>query len=271
MTTVASTVHGKIDLFGHEGQAKMYHDFRPRYTKAVVDSVLHRISASNRDAYLDIACGSGQLTELISPFFKQSTGIDQSFAQLSEVPSKDNISYIPGSAFELPMESRSMDLVTVAQALHWLVPYSDFFKEVLRVLKPGGSFVTVAYAFPQLCNPVGNEIIKKFYFDILGAHMKPGDEGCWWETNRPTIDGFYQDIEFPAPPTLTKLNHTESMSIAHYMNYLRTLSAYRTYIRSGNPDPLPTINSDLMDAIGAASENDMIDVDIPFFTVSFAV
>ena len=269
---VATSVDGKVDLFGHVGQAKMYQEFRPKYTQALADSVLSMVPESQRGLYLDVACGSGQLTSLISPHFRRTLGVDKSFEQLAHAPAgkAGQIEYIAGSAFELPVEPASVDLVTVAQGLHWLLPYDQFFAEVDRVLRPGGTFVAVAYSFPQLVNARANLAPMNFYVNVLGARLSPGMEGCWWETNRPTIDCFYTDVPFPAGSVTSHLPQRVSVSLTNYINYLKTLSAYRTLVRSGEADPLPQVERDILAAVGSTDpETTQIEVDIPFFTVSF--
>jgi ubiquinone/menaquinone biosynthesis C-methylase UbiE len=46
-------------------------------------------------------------------------GIDSSSEQLSAALKKDNITYRKGLAESTGVEGKSVDLVTVAQALHW--------------------------------------------------------------------------------------------------------------------------------------------------------
>lgn len=262
---VSTTVDGKPDLFGHEGQAKMYFEFRPKYPEVLAKHVISLVPSERRNMYVDIACGSGQLTNLIAPSFRQSVGLDQSISQLSEAITVEGLEFKAGSAFALPFPEASVDLITVAQALHWLVPYERFFAEVDRVLKPGGVFVTAAYAFPQLVKKEANDVVKAFYIDLLGGHLSPGQPGCWWETNRPTIDGFYADILYPYPTKLEKFPVLRSVPVKDYVNYLRTLSAYRTLLRAGHADPLPQLESDLENYV--SGEDHVLDLEIPFFVV----
>ena len=266
--TVATAVDGRMDLFGHDGQAKMYRDFRPTYPARLVESIVSSIPAESRGLYVDVACGSGQLTEAVAPAFKASKGIDRSFEQLSHarINTGVNLEYVAGSALELPLDSGSVDLMTVAQGLHWLLPYDAFFKEVNRVLKPGGVFCAAVYAFPQLVHEGANAHVQRFYKETLGSTLSPGQPGCWWDTNRPTIDCYYADIPFPYETKLTHFPERIRMSVSHYFNYLRTLSAYRTLLRSGLPDPLVAVEA----AVRESVHNEEIEVLIPFFTVSFA-
>ena len=263
---VSKTVDGRVDLFGHDGQAKMYREFRPDYPQALIESIISRVDQSSRRVFVDIACGSGQLTTRIAPSFVKSFGFDQSEEQLKHAPKPAfcDIVYEAGSAFNLPLASESVDLVTVGQALHWLLPYQSCFEEIDRVLKPGGVFVAAAYAFPQLVNASANAPVQEFYGKTLGGKSSPGDPGCWWETNRPTIDSFYADVPFPRVVEVSRFTERVSMPTDRFFNYLRTLSAYRTLLRAGNADPLPAIEASVTRIVGGS-----VEVDIPFFTVSF--
>ncbi|TEB18264.1 hypothetical protein C9890_0425 [Perkinsus sp. BL_2016] len=269
----STTVDGRADLFGHVGQAAMYREFRPQYSKQMIETVVSRLPHSDRGLYIDIACGPGTLTELVAPYFSKTLGIDQSFEQLKCAAIVDgcDMEYVPGSAFAIPVESGKVDFLTVAQGLHWLLPYEDFFSEVLRVLKPGGLFTAFAYAFPRLVNPEAQKAIEGFYFGVLGSHLSPGQPGCRWETNRPTIDCFYADIPFPKEVITTKYPERKWVTVQHYMNYLKTLSAYRSLLRrsEGKDDPIPKLQSDIMEALSLEATDSLIEIEIPFFTVSF--
>ena len=81
---LSTTVDGRIDLFGHAGQAAMYREFRPQYSKQMVESVVSRIADSDRGLCVDIACGPGTLTELVAPYFSKTLGIDQSIEAIFE-------------------------------------------------------------------------------------------------------------------------------------------------------------------------------------------
>lgn len=264
--TVAQTVQGDLDLFGHQGQAKMYREFRPVYPQGLVQYVVSLVASADRNKYADVACGSGQLTSKIAPFFKHTVGVDKSFEQLNQATDVE-VEWKPASAFDLPFPASSLDLVTVAQGLHWLLPYDAFFGQVDRVLKSGGVFAAIAYAFPKVLDSDSNRIVRHFYEDLLGGLKSPGQEGCWWETNRPTIDGFYADVPFPPNHQTKHFLERVSLTVEHYTNYLRTLSAYRTLMRVNQPsiDPIDEIRDKLI----MLSPNGTVDVEIDFFVVSY--
>ena len=158
---------GKVDRFGQSNQASLYSKYRPRYSSDIVSSIANRVRYW--DTYIDWACGSGQLTDKFAPKFKNTYGIDKSLQQLKHMDSK--INKIVNSDFNLDSHFKvgSVDLITVAQAFHWLTPHEKFFCEIERLLRPDtGLFVIVGYTRPFVANRELNEIWEKFYFDRLG-------------------------------------------------------------------------------------------------------
>ena len=82
----------------------------------------------------------------------------------------DRIEFEVGSAYSLPVEDRSLDLVLCINTLHHLEHPVDFFNEVARSLKEGGAFVIVdfhrdaSFVFIELFN-----LLWKVFF---GRHPK---------------------------------------------------------------------------------------------------
>ena len=160
---------GKRDRFGMSNQASLYSRYRPRYSPQIINAITSKVQ--NWDTYIDWACGSGQLTDKLAYKFNDAYGIDKSFQQLKYMDSK--IKQVVNHDFNLhnSFEDGSVDLITVAQAFHWLTPHEKFFKEVDRLLKPErGVFVIVGYTRPFLVNNDLNEIWESFYFDQLGNY-----------------------------------------------------------------------------------------------------
>lgn len=64
------------DLFGFETQGVNYDAYRPKYPSAMINRLIESIRDKNQ--YLDVATGTGQLLLEISPFFKKSKAVDKS-------------------------------------------------------------------------------------------------------------------------------------------------------------------------------------------------
>lgn len=98
---------------------------------------------------LDICCGTGDIAIALANRARQEglkakvTGLDFSPAMLEIAKSKDydetTVTFIQGSAMQLPFEDNSFDAVTVSFGLRNTPDYSIVLNEMKRVLKPDGS------------------------------------------------------------------------------------------------------------------------------------
>src|SRR5690349_16043571 len=107
--------------------APAYAAARPTYPPALFSWLAGQVPA--RRLAWDCAAGNGQATLALAELFETVLATDASAAQLAELPARANVQrrVAPAEASGLP--DGSADLVTVAQALHWL-PRSAFWREV---------------------------------------------------------------------------------------------------------------------------------------------
>jgi demethylmenaquinone methyltransferase/2-methoxy-6-polyprenyl-1,4-benzoquinol methylase len=99
---------------------------------------------------LDIATGTGDLAlELERAGFASVVGLDFSAPMLQEAERKaleqpggtSLVSWVQGDAMSLPFAADTFDAVTVGFGLRNMPDYLGALREVVRVLKPGGTFV----------------------------------------------------------------------------------------------------------------------------------
>ena len=115
---------------------------------------------------------------------------------------------------------QSVDLITVAQALHWF-DFKRFYTEVDRVLKKEG--VLAAWAYGLLCSEhtLLNHLIHQFYSEITAAY---------WPKERRYIDEKYQTIPFPLNEiTMPKMSIQLHWTLTQLLNYFNTWSAVKNY------------------------------------------
>ena len=94
----------------------------------------------------DCATGSGQAAVSLAGHFDRVIATDASRQQLDQAMPHDRVTYQVAQAQRTGIASGSVDLVTVAQALHWFdIP--RFFNEAKRVLKPGGVVAVWCYSW----------------------------------------------------------------------------------------------------------------------------
>lgn len=119
----------------------------------------------------------------------------------------------------------TVDLVIVAQALHWF-DLPSFYKNVRWVLKkPHGVIAAWCYSLPEV-NPAIDIVLRRTY---------TSDFGPYWDAPRKWVDEEYKTIEFPfetvdgeGPPVATELAAEKVMEFEDYLTYLRSWSAYQT-------------------------------------------
>jgi ubiquinone/menaquinone biosynthesis C-methylase UbiE len=125
----------------YEGLANGYNDARPSYPDA---AIAHLSSVAGLVA--DIGAGTGIFTRQLACLLPQATvvGIEPSIdmRRMAEAASKhlDNISFLAGSAEELPFADGAVALMSAATAVHWF-DRPVFYAEAFRCIEPGGRLV----------------------------------------------------------------------------------------------------------------------------------
>ncbi|PHS14028.1 MAG: methyltransferase type 11 [Kangiella sp.] len=91
----------------------------------------------------EICCGTGEAFDLYQSQIETGIGIDISTAMLSYAQKKHpkHLHFIQGDATALPLQSNSFDTVFILGGIHHVPERIALFKEVFRVLKPGGKFI----------------------------------------------------------------------------------------------------------------------------------
>lgn len=96
------------------------------------------------NSMLDVGCGTGYMfTKLDIDKNKKYIGIDFSEKML-EVAKKynpDNIDFVIANAENLPFDDNSVDLITCVHSFQFYENLDKSFKEMYRVLKPGGKCI----------------------------------------------------------------------------------------------------------------------------------
>jgi SAM-dependent methyltransferase len=92
---------------------------------------------------IDVGCGTGRVTAILSELGHRVVGIDPSEEMLDRATAKGTpATFRSGSFDRLPSEDASADLVTSMLALSHVADLEPAFREFARVLRPGGTVVT---------------------------------------------------------------------------------------------------------------------------------
>jgi SAM-dependent methyltransferase len=226
------------DLFS--AQAADYARFRPTYPRALFQHLSE--ACAGHDLVWDCGTGNGQAAVALAPFFRKVIATDPSSKQLAEVVPQEKVEYRKASGEESGLVAASTDLITVAQAFHWL-NQPRFFAEVARVSKPGGLLAVWCY---ELCsiNPAIDAVVMELYRDILGPY---------WDAGRRLVEEGYRNEKFPFPElTAPKATMGLSWDFADLVGYLGTWSALVKYREAKGEDPRILVMTALKNAWGDA-------------------
>jgi ubiquinone/menaquinone biosynthesis C-methylase UbiE len=112
--------------------------------------------------------GNGQAAIDLAIFFDRVVATDASEEQIRNAKPNERIEYRVARAEESGLRSRSIDLITVAQALHWF-DLDLFYLEAKGVLKPQGLLAAWCYHLLQIV-PEIDAIVNKFYRETVGSY-----------------------------------------------------------------------------------------------------
>lgn len=130
------------DLYRRRSQsfgvkAAAYAEHRPDYP---ADGIRWALAGATHEVrhVLDLAAGTGKLTEGLLPLGLEVTAVEPDDHMLAELSRRfPQVRALPGSAERIPLPDSSVDAVLVGQAFHWFDPEAAPV-EIARVLRPGG-------------------------------------------------------------------------------------------------------------------------------------
>ncbi len=192
------------------GKAEAYAKGRPGYPKAAIDTIVGL--APSGTVFADIGAGTGKFTVTLAErgysVFAVEPNADMRRQLAITLAPFPNAKIMDGIAEATTLPKHSVDILTVAHALHWFNP-DAFRAECHRIVKPGGLVIAIYNLTP------GGEMIN---------------------LSKQTVDAFFTKPttwEFPNPMDYTRDNWLAY--IASQDNYpLPTDSGYEAHIAAIN-------------------------------------
>jgi SAM-dependent methyltransferase len=209
------------------GHAASYARSRPGYPPALFAWLAG--AAPARELAWDCGTGSGQGAVGLAAHFARVIATDASAEQVRNAAPHPRVEYRVAPAEDSGLDDASVDLVSVAQALHWF-DLPRFWAEAGRVLRPGG--LLAAWTYPLMSiTPAVDEAVHGFYG---GAEI-----AACWPPERRLVDEEYRTISFPwAEVPVPAFAIELSWSLHELLDYVRTWSAVQAYAREHGRDPV---------------------------------
>jgi len=224
------------DLFSK--QAADYSTARPTYPDELFQFIASQVSA-HKVAW-DCATGNGQAALSLAKYFDEVIATDANANQIKNAHPHDRVEYRIASAESSGLAACSVNVITVATAVHWL-DLDRFYKEVGRVLKDDGVIFIWSYANSRTDNNI-NDILMEFAHGLLRDY---------WPKETQVVMDKYESLHFPFEEIeAPKFECKVMWDLQETVNYLMTWSSVQKYVEATNGNPLDYIMKDLISAWG---------------------
>jgi SAM-dependent methyltransferase len=211
-----------------------YAKFRPRYPVALFEWVAGLVP-SHRLAW-DCATGNGQAATQLARSFDRVVASDRSRGQLLAATRVPGVHYLAALGEWSALAPGRVNLVTVAQAYHWL-DHPRFFAEVDRIIAPGG-FLAVWFYGSLRATPAIDAALAVFY---------EGTVGPYWPPERVHVDTGYRLLPLPIDEVSAPAFAIEAdLTLAQLLGYIRSWSAVGRFVAARGYDPVDGFGAELV-------------------------
>ena len=216
-------------------RAARYAAFRPDYPPELVAWAASL--APRRGLAWDCATGSGQAAVALGEHFARVLATDASAAQIASARPHERVAYRVARAEASGIEDASVDLVTVAQALHWL-DAGAFWSEVRRVLAPRGAVAAWGYGNPRLDDARADAELARFLEETVGPD---------WPPERATLLAGFRTLPFPFDEVADapRFELVRDWTLDELLGYASTWSATARHVERTGRDPVPELEAAL--------------------------
>ena len=168
------------------GHADGYGAYRPTYPAALFEYLATMPRATTSPGTAPPA--TARRPSALAPYFRSRRRHRRQRASRSPRPAPhEKVRYVVAPAERTPLPDASVDLVTVAQALHWL-DLDAFYAEVRRVARPGG--VIAAWCYQLHTDQPGGRCRRPP--PLLATSWVP-----YWPPERRLVEEGYRTLPFP--------------------------------------------------------------------------
>ena len=157
-------------------KSEFYNKYRPNYSNELVDCIVSELNSLD-DCIADIGCGTGIFTKQLVERNCKVIGIEPNLEMYEKAKNNlPGIKVINSTSEDTTLDSNSINIITVAQALHWF-NIDEFVKEAKRILKQDGK-IAIVYNIVDDSKDVVKEFkyIHENYCENHNNHNRNFDE-----------------------------------------------------------------------------------------------
>jgi SAM-dependent methyltransferase len=219
--------------------AGKYAQSRPSYPAELFTHLASLVD--RRRLAWDCATGNGQAAVRLADYFEQVIATDISPEQIRHAMPHSRVEYRVARSEQSGLDESSVDLVTVASALHWF-DLEAFYAEVQRVVRPGGVLAAWTYHVGHVEPPL-DRIFARLYDDVLSPYFTPGAR---------LVDQRYETIVLPGDPLDgIDLHVSATWNLDQMLAFIESWSGTQQYIQARGENPVALIAEDLEELWGA--------------------
>ncbi len=236
-----------------------YRQYRPHYPDQLYTRVLDLLG-SPRELAVDLGAGTGLVSAVLGHHFARVVAIEPDSdmaAHLHETAPAAEVRAIVAERAEF--EPGSVDLVTCANAFHWMAG-PQVAGLVASWLREGGLFAGWRYPMPAMPKLV-EELVQREILVHAVAFADPavldmrGMQRCFAE--RPEFEILVDEV----------VGNPVVMTVASLVGFLRSVSFISAYLRSLSADEAEQTLTDLHTSVGLTIGGAELDVDFALHLV----
>jgi SAM-dependent methyltransferase len=150
------------------GFAELYDGVRPVPPRELAELLVDYCGRRPR-LVVDLGSGTGLSTRWAATWADEAVGVEPSDDMRAAAgrQATANASYVAGWSHDTGLAAGGADVVVAVQALHWMEP-EPTFREVVRILRPGGVFAAIDCDWP----PVVGDHVAEQAWDTCRRHIR---------------------------------------------------------------------------------------------------
>lgn len=258
--------------------AQIYNDyFGPAMFTPWAKNLVEQSTPSAGERVLDLASGTGLLTEQITPHLGESgsiVGLDFAPPMLAVARNRSisgpSVEWVEASADAIPLPDDSVDRVYCQQGFQFFPDRAKAASEVKRVLKPGGSLAISLWASVDEI-PLWHQMFKSIssFLDVpMDVAAKPFTFGGSAPIQTMLEDAGFSDIDITKRSSNSVFGPPESFVKLTVMGAAAAIPAFGELSDEEKQSLIARVESENNDLIESAVQNGNVNMGLTSFTAT---